>query len=52
MMTSNEQELIKLIRENDNPEQALLTATEIIISFLKQHELCQEPYPVCQRESA
>ena len=31
-------ELIKLIRENDNPEQALMAAAAIIIGFLKQHE--------------
>lgn len=31
-------ELIKLVRENDNPEQALLTATLVIIDYLKQHE--------------
>ena len=37
-MTANEIELISLIRENDNPEQALMTATVIIMGFLKQHE--------------
>ena len=37
-MTANEKELISLIRENDKPEQALMTATVIIINFLKQHE--------------
>jgi hypothetical protein len=37
-MTENEKELIKLIRENDNLEQALMTATVIILDFLKQHE--------------
>ena len=37
-MTNNEIELLKLIRENDNPEEALITATTIIIDFLKQHE--------------
>ena len=37
-MTDNEKELIKLIRENDNPEQALMTAAVIILDFLKQHE--------------
>ena len=42
IMTDNEKELINLIRENDNPEQALMTATVIIIDFLKQHESCQE----------
>jgi hypothetical protein len=36
-MTENEIELIKLIRENDNPEQALMAATVIILGFLKQH---------------
>ena len=36
-MTENEIELIKLIRENDNPGQALMTATVIILGFLKQH---------------
>ena len=37
-MTENEKELIKIIRENDNSEQALTTAVEIILSFLTQHE--------------
>jgi len=37
-MTDNEKELIDIIRENDNPEQALMTAAVIIIGFLKQHE--------------
>ena len=37
-MTENEKELIKIIRENDNPEQALMTAAVIILGFLKQHE--------------
>ena len=38
IMTENEKELIKLIRENDNPGQALMTAAVIILGFLKQHE--------------
>ena len=37
-MTAYEQELINLIRENDNPERALMAATVIILGFLKQHE--------------
>ena len=41
-MTANEQELINIIRENDNPAQALSTAVDIIISFLKQLGSCQE----------
>ena len=46
-MTDNEMELIKLIRENDNPEQALMTATVIILGFLKQHESSEEQVPAC-----
>lgn len=36
-------ELINMIRENDNPEQALMAAATIIIGYLKQHESSQEP---------
>ena len=38
MMTENELELVSIIRENDKPEQALMTATLIVLGFLKQHE--------------
>ena len=38
VMTDNEKELINMIRENDNPEDALMTAAVIILGFLKQHE--------------
>ena len=44
-MTENEKELIKLIRENDNPEQAFVTATVIILDFLKQHESSEVQAP-------
>ena len=37
-MTEKEKELIKMIREHDNPEHALMTAAVIILGFLKQHE--------------
>lgn len=37
-MTENEKELIELIRENDSPEEALMTAAVIILGYLKQHE--------------
>jgi hypothetical protein len=37
-MPENQSELIALIRENDKPEQALMSATLIIVGFLKQHE--------------
>ena len=35
-MTTAEKELINIIRENENPEQALLTAVLIIGSVLEQ----------------
>ena len=38
IMTENEMELINMIREADNPGQALMTASVIIIGFLKQLE--------------
>ena len=47
IMTERTKELIKLIRENDNPEQALMTAAVIILGFLKQHESSEEQDPVC-----
>ena len=46
-MTDKEIELINLIREYDNPEQAILTATAIILEYLKQHESSEEQSPVC-----
>ena len=41
-MNENEMELIKLIRENDNPGQALMAATLIILGYLKQHGSSEE----------
>lgn len=37
-MTAKQKELLELIRENDKPESALMTATIIVLGFLKQHE--------------
>lgn len=37
-MTENQNELIRIIRENDSPEQALMTAILIVLNYLKQHE--------------
>ena len=51
-MTSNEMELINLIRENDNPIQALMTATIIVMGYLKQHESSVERVPACLQESS
>lgn len=36
-MTDNEIELLKMIRENDNPGQAAVTAIEVILGYLTQH---------------
>ena len=51
-MTENEKELIKIIRENDNPEQALVTAVETILSYLKQHESFEAQAAVVLQELA
>ena len=48
-MTNNELELISMIREHNNPEQALLTAVLIIGSALEQSLSCQEPFVDAQR---
>ena len=41
-MSENELELIRMIRENDNPGQALMTAALIILGYLKQHGSSEE----------
>jgi hypothetical protein len=46
-MSENKVELIKLIIENDNLDQAVLTAASIIFDFLTQHESSQEQVSVC-----
>ena len=51
-MTNNEMELINLIRENDNPAQALMTAIIIVEGYLKQHGLDSTQDPVGLRESS
>ena len=51
-MTENELELIKIIRENDNKEQAILTAVESILSFLEQRESSLKPSAVCLQGQA
>ena len=51
-MTENEKELLKLIRENDNPERALMAATLIVLGYLKQHGSSEVPAAACLRESS
>lgn len=45
-MTENQNELIRIIRENDSPEQALMTAVLIVLNCLKQHESFEEQVSV------
>ena len=42
-MTANEIELINIIHENDNSEQALLTAIIVFSAFLEQLEEVPKP---------
>ena len=42
VLSENEMELIRIIRENDNPEQALMAAATIIFGYLKQHGSSEE----------
>ena len=42
-MTENEIQLLNLIRNNENPEQALVTAIQIITDYLKQSQSFAEP---------
>ena len=51
-MTNNELELINIIREHKNPEQALLTAVLIIGSALEQSLSYQEPFADSQQGHA
>ena len=51
-MTDKEIELFKIINENDNPEEAVLTAIKVFAAFLEQLEVDQEPHSVGLRESS
>lgn len=51
-MTRNEYELMYLIRTNDNPQKALVTAIDIICQYIKQHGSLQEPSAADRPESA
>ena len=42
-MTKNEIELLKIIGQHSNPEQAIEIAAKTILEFLEQNESCQEP---------
>ena len=49
-MTENEIELINIVREQDNPVQALMIAIKIIVSYLMQHGSSPTPSSVDLRE--
>lgn len=51
-ITEKEKELIQIIRNSENPEQALITAIGIIVRFLQQGESSQERNPDGLSESA
>lgn len=51
-MTDNELRLIEIIRENDNPEEAIIKAVSIITSFLEQLQSFEEPSVACLRGQA
>lgn len=49
-MSNNEMELINIIRENDNPSRALMTAALIVLGYLKQRESSEVTSAVHLRE--
>lgn len=49
-MTENEIELINLIREQDDPGQALISAIEIIVLYLNRRESFESKPSVDSRE--
>lgn len=51
-MSKNDMELVRLIREHDEPEKALLIAIEVITLFLTQHESFEEPAAACPQVPA
>lgn len=46
-MSNNEMELVRMIREHDEPEKALVVAIEVITSFLAQHGSSEVPTAAC-----
>lgn len=51
-MTDNEHTLIKLIRENDDPEKALDIAFNLLLSFLASREVPQDTSSATPRATA
>ena len=51
-MTKNERDLLNLIRESENQEQAFKTAVAIIAGFVVRHVSSQAPSAGSQQEHA
>lgn len=51
-MSNNEKELLNIIRDHDNPTQAVEIAIKTILAFLEQDESSQEQPPVYFQEFA
>lgn len=51
-MTDNEIKLINIIRENDNSEEAIITAVKIITSFLEREKSSEVQVPAYPPEPA
>ena len=49
MVCQNEEELLRIIRENDNPDQAALIAIEVILEYLTQPESFEARAAACLR---
>ena len=51
-MSTHETELLKIVREHDHPEEAVLTAIKVFAAFLEQSEASPGLRAVCPLESA
>lgn len=51
-MTENEMKLLEMIRKNNNPEQALLTAVKVIVDYLNRHGSSESISSVASQEFA
>ncbi len=51
-MTEKEQKLLDIINEDENPQEALLIAIQVICDFLEKLESSQEQHPASLQELA
>lgn len=51
-MTNNEKELLNIIHQHSNPEQAVEIAIKTILGFLEQHGSYQAQAVVCSQVQA